>query len=122
MELSFQAKTALDLQNYQDAFEKYKEAAKLEGEVADFYLDKEDLEPTRSIIIRSAAILNLKAGLIDEAQRFIFFGLMNLKDTNIKEQLRLLSRIYDVDMRELIKDGVKVIGNIYQNPELLNKE
>ena len=46
-----------------------------------------ELEPTRSVLIRSAAFLNLKAGLVANAQRFIFFGLLNSKDELIKSQL-----------------------------------
>lgn len=87
MELSFKAKQLLDEDNYAAAFEYYKKAADIESQVADFYLDKPELEPTRSVLIRSAAFLNLKAGLIEEAQKFIFFGLLNISDVKIVEQL-----------------------------------
>lgn len=87
MELSFRAKECLKYDNYTDAFDYYKKAAELENQVAEFYLDKPELEPTRSVIIRSAAYLNLKAGLVEEAQKLIFFGLLNLKDELIKIQL-----------------------------------
>lgn len=87
MELSFMAKQFLDEDNYAAAFEYYKKAADLESQVAEFYLDKPELEPTRSVLIRSAAFLNLKAGLIEEAQKYIFFGLLNIKDVKIVEQL-----------------------------------
>lgn len=87
MDYSFKAKQALDLGNHTEAFDFYKKAADLESQVAEFYFDKPDLEPTRSIIIRSAAFLNLKAGLIDNAQKFIFFGLLHTTDESIKKQL-----------------------------------
>jgi hypothetical protein len=87
MDLSFKAKEALDENNFDLAFELYKQAANFESEVADFYLDKPELEPTRSIIIRSAAYMNLKAGLIDEAKKFIFYGLLHIQDDGIKNQL-----------------------------------
>ena len=87
MNLSFRAKQAMAENNYLAAYESYRAAAELESSVAEFYFDKPDLEPTRSVIIRSAAFLNLKAGCIDEAQKFIFFGLLNLEDVQIKEQL-----------------------------------
>jgi hypothetical protein len=87
MDLSFKAKQSLEDNKYGVAFELFKEAAELESQVAEFYFDKPELEPTRSIIIRSAAFLNLKAGYIDNAQRFIFFGLLNIVDEQIRNQL-----------------------------------
>ncbi len=87
MEYSFNAKQALIEGRYGSSFELYKKAAELESVVAEFYFDKPDLEPTRSIVVRSAAFLNLKAGQIENAKKFIFFGLLNIQDTLIKEQL-----------------------------------
>lgn len=87
MECSFQAKKALEQGNHSLAFDLYLKAASLESQVATFYFDKPELEPTRSVIIRSAAYLNLKAGQIEEAKKFIFFGLLNTGDATIKEQL-----------------------------------
>lgn len=87
MEYSFKAKQALCEGKHGSAFEHYKKAAELESQVAEFYFDKPDLEPTRSVVIRSAAYLNIKAGQIEQAKKFIFFGLLNIKDILIKEQL-----------------------------------
>ena len=87
MELSFKAKQALEFGNQDLAFEFYTQAAELESKVAEFYFDKPELDPTRSILIRSAVYLNLKAGLIEEAQHFIFYGLLNIKDELIRDQL-----------------------------------
>lgn len=86
-ELSFQAKQAIDAGDFLSASEYYISAAQKEGELARFYFDKPELEPTRSMIVRSAAFLHLKAGLLSEAQQFIFWGLLNLQDPQIKEQL-----------------------------------
>jgi len=87
MSLSSQAKNALARGNFEEAFECYERAAERETEVARFYFDRPDLEPTRSFIVRSAAFLNLKAGRVEEAQQFIFWGLLNLKDEVVREQL-----------------------------------
>jgi hypothetical protein len=87
MDFSFRGKQALEEGRFSAAFELYKLAADLESQVAQFYFDKPDLEPTRSALIRSAAFLNLKAGLVEEAKRFIFFGLLNTTDIEIKAQL-----------------------------------
>jgi hypothetical protein len=87
MDYSFKAKQAAFENNHNSSFELFCKAAELESEVAKFYFDKLELEPTRSVLIRSAAFLNLKAGLIDKAQEFIFFGLLNVTDEVIKSQL-----------------------------------
>ena len=87
MDFSFKARQALEQGFYANAFELYSKAAELESQVAEFYFDKPDLEPTRSVIIRSAAFLNIKAGMIENAKRFIFFGLLNSKDEQILSQL-----------------------------------
>ncbi len=87
MDFSFKGKQAMNEGNFSAAFDFYRQVAKFESEVAQFYFDKPDLEPTRSVIIRSAAFLNLKAGLIEDAKRFIFFGLINTNDKLIKGQL-----------------------------------
>lgn len=87
MEYSFKARLALEEYNYTLAFELFNKAAELESSVAEFYFDKPELEPTRSVIIRSAAYLNIKAGQIEQAKKFIFFGLLNSTDILIKEQL-----------------------------------
>lgn len=87
MSYSFKAKQALEKDNYASAFHLFTKAADLESQVAEFYFDKPELEPTRSIIIRSAAYLNIKAGQIQQAKKFIFFGLLNTTDSLINEQL-----------------------------------
>jgi len=87
MEFSFKAKKAFEEGKNMDALEYYYKAAELESQVAEFYFDKPDLEPTRSVVIRSAAFLNLKAGRIEIAKKFIFFGLLHCSDEIIKSQL-----------------------------------
>jgi len=87
MDFSFKAKQALEQGNYSAAFDLYIQAAELESKVAEFYFDKPELEPTRSVVIRSAAFLNIKAGQIEQARKFIFFGLLNINDALIKDQL-----------------------------------
>ncbi len=87
MDYSFKARLAIEEGNQFAAIEFYKMAAELESKVAEYYFNKPDLEPTRSILIRSAAFLNVKAGMIENARRFIFFGLQNLSDDTIRIQL-----------------------------------
>ena len=87
MDYSFKAKQALEQDNHKEAFDLFNKAADLESQVADFYFDKPELEPTRSVIIRSAAYLNIKAGQIEQAKKYIYFGLLHSTDTLIREQL-----------------------------------
>lgn len=87
MDYSFKAKQAFEEGNHFAALDFYEQAANLESEVAEFYFNKPELEPTRSTLIRSAAFLNLKAGQIEKAKKFIFFGLLNTQDPLIKSQL-----------------------------------
>jgi|GEM_PF-920474 hypothetical protein len=87
MNYSFQAREALARGEDSEAFHLYARAAEIESDVAKFYYDKPDLEPTRSMIVRSAVFLNLKAGKVDEAQQVIFWGLLNLTDEAIRTEL-----------------------------------
>lgn len=87
MDYSYKARQALVENNHTMAFDLYAKAAELASIVAEYYFDKPELEPTRSILIRSAAFLNLKAGFVSKAQEFIFFGLINIKDEVIRNQL-----------------------------------
>ena len=75
MDYSFKAKQAASENNLNLSFESFCKAAEIESKVAKYYFNKPELEPTRSVLIRSAAFLNLKAGLIGTAQEFIFYGL-----------------------------------------------
>lgn len=118
MELSFKAKQALEFGNQDLAFEFYTQAAELESKVAEFYFDKPELDPTRSILIRSAVYLNLKAGLVEEAQHFIFFGLLNIKDELIRDQLNdaleLSIALKNIDVRSA-SDNYGYITLLRQN-------
>lgn len=87
MHLSFLAKQARESGSEDLCLEYYSQAAQLETEVAEYYLEKPSLEPTRSIIVRSAAFLNLKAGDIDKAERFIFWAIVNSENKAVKDQL-----------------------------------
>lgn len=87
MNFSFLAKQERSKGNEDAALDLFMKAANLETKLADYYLDKPEYEPTRSIIIRSAAFLNLKAGVFEIAEKFIFWGIVNSKDVLIKDQL-----------------------------------
>lgn len=86
MNYSFLAKQARDEDKEDAAIDYYLKAANIEGSIADYYLDKPSLEPTRSMIIRSAAILFLKAGDIQSAKKYVFWGAANATDKLVQEQ------------------------------------
>lgn len=100
MNFSFLAKQEREKGDEDKALDFYSQAAEIEGSVADYYLDKSDLEPTRSIIIRSAAFLNLKAGSIERGEKYVFWGLTNTDDPLIKEQFYDALELY-VSFRNL---------------------
>jgi hypothetical protein len=87
MHFSFLAKEARLKGEEDEAIENYLKAATLESEVAEYYFDKPQLEPTRSILIRSAAFLNLKAGAVEKSEKYIFWGLANTQDKIVRDQL-----------------------------------
>lgn len=83
-----QGDQALYLQSIRDAYALEKEAAQL---VATEY----DLEPTRSVLHRSAASMALQCGEVREAERLIAAALAGFPPDEIAEELRdLLEQIY----------------------------
>lgn len=87
MNFSFKAKQALIEGKFTLSQEMYQNAAQLENEVVELYIDSPDLEPTRSIILRSAVFLNLKAGETEKAKILAMRALLSVNNKEIKEQL-----------------------------------
>jgi hypothetical protein len=67
-----------------------KEAFKYEREAAILLLNEYDIEPTRSVLFRSAACLALDFEDYREAERMIAFGLSGNPPPEILEELREL--------------------------------
>lgn len=68
-------------QNFANAFQLEKQAAEAIGPFV-------DVEPTRSILLRSAASLALECNQNDEAERLACMGLSGKPPTEIREELR----------------------------------
>jgi len=68
------------------AFSLFQQAAGLESQIAEYYLDKEDA-PSRSEAIVNAALMNLKAGLVEYSKKYICFGLLNISDPKTIQEL-----------------------------------
>lgn len=68
----------------------YQKAYFLEKEVAQSYLDLPDAEPTRSIILKSAAVLAKECGLLREAEQWLGHALSGNPSEEIAVELRAL--------------------------------
>jgi len=72
-----------------------REAFLLEKEAAAFVVGQFDLEPTRSVLHRSAASLALQIGELREGERLLGAALAGFPPEEIAEELRdLMERIY----------------------------
>lgn len=69
----------------------YEQAFELERQAAMSLLDRDDLEPTRSILFRSAAALAKKCYKYQDAEKMIAFGLAGNPPEYVAEELRELS-------------------------------
>ena len=68
----------------------YEQAFELERQAAMSLLDRDDLEPTRSILFRSAAALAKKCYKYQDAEKMIEFGLAGNPPEYVAEELREL--------------------------------
>lgn len=95
MRLSQEAKAQVALENFKVANELYSKAADLESEVVNHYLGKEGLNRSKSIFVRSASFLCLKAGQYERAYRLILEGLRISEEfPSIKQELLDALEIY----------------------------
>src|SRR3954454_388791 len=85
MELAHQASKTEDKA---EAEALYMRALESEGAAADLLEQEYQLEPTRSILYRSAASLALRCGNYQEAERLIANGLAGNSPEEITEELR----------------------------------
>ena len=88
MTLSMQAKVFMAQGELNKAQEFYDAASDVENKVADYYLNKIELEPTRSLLLRSAVYLNLKANKFDQAEFYIYAALQHATDADVRMQLK----------------------------------
>jgi hypothetical protein len=86
----------------------YEQAFELERQAALSLLNREDIEPTRSVLFRSAAALAKNCHRYKDSEKMIAYGLLGNPPEYIAEQLR---EIYD-DIRKFLRpkqmqNGVK---------------
>ena len=82
----------------QEAIPLYEQAFELEREAALSLLDREDAEPTRSILFRSAAVLAKNCHRYRDSEKMIALGLSGNPPEYVAAQLR---EIYD-DIRKFL--------------------
>ena len=89
MELAHQAEAASDATRSQELF---RSAFEKEREAAELLQDRLDLEPTRSVLLRSAASLALDCKDFTEAERLLEKGLAGRPPADLAEEMRSLRR------------------------------
>jgi hypothetical protein len=89
MELAQQAEMAPDTSRSQDLF---RAAFEKERQAAELIEDRIDLEPTRSVLFRSAASLAMDCRDFAEAERLLEKGLAGRPPADLAEEMRSLRR------------------------------
>jgi hypothetical protein len=96
-----------------EARELLRRAFELERSAADFYSPHHDAEPTRSVLLRSAATLALEVGEASAAERLIATALTGTPPEAIANELRdLLEMVYF--QRHLDLRGIKLESDEFQ--------
>ncbi len=88
MEKAEQALLARQRAAYDEAQKAFEEAYENESEAALLAVEEAQPEPTRSVLLRSAATLALDAGKIREAERLAAMGLAGDPPPEIADELR----------------------------------
>lgn len=88
-------------------------AFELEREAAQSLLASFDVEPTRSVLFRSAATLALECGELEEARRLAFQGLAGFPPTEIADEIHEIVEESEFQ-RHLATRGVKLQPDEFQ--------
>ena len=107
-ENAYLAKLKGDIDKY---LELYHEAFYLEKEAAMMLVNKYDIEPSRSVLFRSAASMAFICGMHKEAEKLIAHGLSGNPPYDIAEELRNLYEEVNFN-RHLKVENEKVISNL----------
>lgn len=99
MELAHEAEATSDTELSQRLF---RAAFEQEREAAEILADRQDLEPSRSVLLRSAASLALDCHDFAEAERLLEKGLAGRPPADLAEEMRSLRRSIPADGRRAI--------------------
>lgn len=113
MEIADKADAAKRRGQYDEAKKFFLEAFYHECSAAMKFKDRPGIEPTRSILFRSAATLAVECGELREAERLISFGLSGSPPDEIIEELRDLLERVNFE-RHLKLRGIKLEPNELQ--------
>lgn len=93
--------------NSEESYKQFSSAFEFEKQAALLLLNQYEVEPTRSILFRSAASLSIQCGKLEESERLIASALSGLPPAEIASELRdLLEEVYF--NRHLETRGVKL--------------
>ena len=82
------------------------EAFYAESQAAMKYKNKKNLEPTRSVLFRSAASLGIECGKLEESKKMITLGLSGFPPQEIAEELNeLLEQVYLIQHKQVVIQG-----------------
>jgi tetratricopeptide (TPR) repeat protein len=95
----------------------FQQAFDLEKTVVAAYLDRKDAEPTRSVLLRSAAVLASELKLYREAEKFIAHALAGNPPENIANELRKLYEDIQDQWHPKVKK-IKIPNGSAQNQEI----
>jgi len=101
------------LNNFESARDYFIRAYKLDVKAAQLIKDKNDLEPTRSLILRSAASLAVECEMFREAEQLIAFALSGMPPDDLAEELRDMSEEVNFE-RHLKLRGIDLEPNEFQ--------
>lgn len=117
MRFAQQAGLAKDKGKLIEANALYQQAFDLEKTVVAAYLDRKDAEPTRSVLLRSAAVLASELKLYREAEKFIAHALAGNPPENIANELRKLYEDIQDQWHPKVKK-IKIPNGSAQNQEI----
>ena len=104
MDLAESAALSKMRKNEEEASRLFRKAFELEREAALLCADDLDLEPTRSVLLRSAASLAMDCGELREAERLISLALSGNPPEEIAEELRDLLEQVNFDRHLALRD------------------
>jgi tetratricopeptide (TPR) repeat protein len=120
MRFAQQAEMAKDKGKLSEATAFFQQAYDLEKTVVIAYIDRKDAEPTRSVLLRSAAVLASELKLYREAEKYIAHALAGNPPETIANELRKLYEELKDQWHPKVKK-IKLPNGSAQNHEIEGK-
>jgi hypothetical protein len=107
------------LGNEQDALEDFRKAWELERRAAMSLLDG-DLEPSRSILFRSAASLALLCGEPEDARKLVHLGLSGQPSMRVREVLEAILADAEEQLSARVPSHIDLHGELHRFPGVVD--